>query len=42
MGSLRTQAIAYVGGATMLDRFNRFAIAVSGDYVRFGFERVPQ
>ncbi|HVG71908.1 MAG TPA: carboxypeptidase-like regulatory domain-containing protein [Vicinamibacterales bacterium] len=41
MGSM-TQAIAYVGGATMLDRFNRFIIAVSGDYVRFGFELIEQ
>jgi hypothetical protein len=38
----RGQAIAYVGGATMLDRFNRFIIAVSGDYVRFGFELIEQ
>jgi len=37
-----TQSIAYVGGATMLDRFNRFVIAISGDYVRFGLELIEQ
>jgi carboxypeptidase family protein len=37
-----TRSIAYVGGATMLDRFNRFSFFMSGDYVRFGFELIEQ